>query len=237
VDLTVFNGSGQSSSCSTTVSFFDTTAPVLTCPEDITIGMNESLDPTNTGTATAVDACNSSVAVTYVDTVSPSFSLVGTNVVLRTWTAVDGCSNSSSCVQTITIAPAFAAHVDIQPQVCPNPFFPAGRSFGEGELPVSVLGNKLDVTDIVLTSVRMTRVPIDGGQEVDYIRPISAVIVDDAEPFLGNPCGCHTEGPDGIDDLSMQFSEPLITQAFGLANEPPGTFVELAITGSLTDGT
>jgi uncharacterized repeat protein (TIGR01451 family) len=83
----------------------DTTAPVITCPGNIT----RSNDPgvcsasINPGTATATDNCDSP---TVTGTRSDNQPLtapypVGTTTI--TWTATDGSNNSSSCAQTITV--------------------------------------------------------------------------------------------------------------------------------------
>ena len=87
----------------------DTTAPVISCPADITIECDESTDPdvnASLGTATASDVCDPNVVVSYTDNNIP---INGCEFVTeRTWTAQDECGNTSSCVQTIK-------HVDTTP--------------------------------------------------------------------------------------------------------------------------
>ncbi len=88
----------------------DNTAPVITCPADITIECDESTDPANTGTATATDNCDGSPTITYSD-------VTGAGTITRTWTATDACGNSASCDQVITIEdttpPAITCPADI----------------------------------------------------------------------------------------------------------------------------
>nr|MBN2276419.1 T9SS type A sorting domain-containing protein [candidate division Zixibacteria bacterium] len=66
------------------------------CPANLTIECDESTDPSNTGTATATDNCDSTPIITYSDSRSGG-------VITRTWTATDACGNSATCQQVITI--------------------------------------------------------------------------------------------------------------------------------------
>ncbi len=80
----------------------DGTAPVLTCPVDLTIECDESTDPSNTGSATATDNLDPSPFVDYSDVITPT----GCDeewTITRTWTAIDCAGNESMCVQTITV--------------------------------------------------------------------------------------------------------------------------------------
>jgi len=99
---------GNSSSCAQVITVEDSTPPVITCPDNITIECSASTDPSNTGSATAVDNCDVSPAVAYSDQVNG-------NVITRTWTATDACGNDSDCLQTITL-------IDTSPPTitCPN---------------------------------------------------------------------------------------------------------------------
>ena len=93
---TATDNQGATSSCVQTITVADNTNPVITCPADVQIECDASTDPSNTGQATATDACDESPTVAYSDEV------VG-DVITRTWTATDACDNVASCVQTITI--------------------------------------------------------------------------------------------------------------------------------------
>jgi hypothetical protein len=98
---TVTDDCGQSSTCVQMITIEDTVAPVITCPADITLQVGDSTAPSNTGSASATDNCDSSLDVTFADS--------GGNPFTRTWTATDDCSNSDSCGQAITIEGAGAA--------------------------------------------------------------------------------------------------------------------------------
>ncbi len=69
--------------------------PTITAPENTTIECDASIDPSNTGTATATDKCDRVLSATYEDVDN------GTSIT-RTWTATDGGGNSSTAEQTIT---------------------------------------------------------------------------------------------------------------------------------------
>ncbi len=120
---TATDACGNSSTYEQTITIVDETAPVISCPDDITVSCESSLDPEVTGMATATDDCNT-VNITYFDTwVSESCP----SVIERTFTATDLCGNTSSCTQTITItydlptisAPADAI-VECESDVVPN---------------------------------------------------------------------------------------------------------------------
>ena len=92
------DASGNFAECTQTITIMDDTDPVVTCPANITIACNESSDPSNTGTATAIDNCDADPDIAYSDAV------VG-DVITRTWTATDDCDNTGSCDQIITVEP------------------------------------------------------------------------------------------------------------------------------------
>jgi hypothetical protein len=102
VTLTVTNSSGETDEDTTQLTIEDTTPPVVSCPNDITIECDESAEPLDIGEATASDNCDVLPVISYSDVEVPG-SCPEEKTVNRTWTATDACSNSSSCVQTISV--------------------------------------------------------------------------------------------------------------------------------------
>ncbi len=93
---------GNTATCTQIITVFDDSAPVITCPPDITIECDESTSPDNTGYATATDDCPGEITLTYEDVFTQG-GCPQEGTIDRTWTATDVCGNSASCVQTITI--------------------------------------------------------------------------------------------------------------------------------------
>ncbi|MFH2057067.1 MAG: VWA domain-containing protein, partial [bacterium] len=102
---TATDACGNTAQCVQTITVEDNTAPVVTCPADVSVDCAASTDPGNTGNATATDNCTASPTITYAD------NQVG-NVITRTWTATDACGNSDQCAQTITITDTTPPTVD-----------------------------------------------------------------------------------------------------------------------------
>ncbi len=96
----------------TVLNFVDNTAPVITCPDDVTFECDAVGD---FGLATATDDCFTAPIVTHSDVETGDKC---ETTITRTWTATDDCGNSSSCVQTITIvdttAPVITCPDDVE---------------------------------------------------------------------------------------------------------------------------
>ena len=99
---TATDACGNSSTCDQIITIDDSTAPVITCPADVTIECDESSDPSNTGEATATDNCDGDPVISFTDSVTAGSCAAGGGIT-RTWTATDACGNSTSCDQIITI--------------------------------------------------------------------------------------------------------------------------------------
>jgi uncharacterized repeat protein (TIGR01451 family) len=108
VHIEATDGSSNNNGATKDVTFTvnDTTAPAITCPDNITT----STDPgvcyatVNPGTATATDNCDTSPTI--VGTRSDNQPLNATYPKGTTtihWTATDDAGNSSSCDQTVTV--------------------------------------------------------------------------------------------------------------------------------------
>ena len=119
-------------------------------------------------------------------------------------------------------------HIDIKPESCPNPINPNSK----GLLPVAILGSAdFDVSQIDVETIT-----------IGLVSPVKDNIADVATPHnpvtgVINPNDCSTEGPDGIDDLTLKFDMQEIVVALGLDIVPRGTVAMLVVTGNLIDGT
>ncbi|GEM_PF-1160477 len=107
------------STCDQTITIEGSEPPVITCPTDITVDCSASIDPTNTGIATATDDNDPSPVITYNDEITAG-ACANESVITRTWTVTDVDNNTDQCVQTITItdniAPSITCPVDIAVQ-------------------------------------------------------------------------------------------------------------------------
>jgi hypothetical protein len=114
---------GNTSTCSRTIVVTDNTPPLITCPVNVTIECDESTLPTNTGMASATDACDPSATITYDDQTTPG-TCPQEYTISRTWIATDDCGNSTACVQTIvvedTTPPVITCPTVVSPIECPN---------------------------------------------------------------------------------------------------------------------
>ena len=105
---------GNQTSAVQQISVVDAGHIELTVPPDVTVGCNDSLNPSLTGAASALDpdATGEPPVVTYADAANLD-ACTGAGTVLRTWTATDTCGNSVSVVQTITVSGSCAPRVII----------------------------------------------------------------------------------------------------------------------------
>lgn len=141
--------SGNIGYCQTTAVINDNLGPQLTVPSSLTQDCSESIDPTNTGLATAVDNCDGAVTVTYTDqTITGSRNC---RVIRRRFSAVDSRGNISFAFQNITIqdnlAPVFTTNVNDPGYIDPNPVT------AECAIPVAVTPAVMDNCDMNVTNV------------------------------------------------------------------------------------
>ena len=119
----------NSSTCVQTIIIDDSTAPVITCPVNVTITCTASTLPANTGTGTASDNCDGAPMVTYADVTTASPTCPQEYTITRTWTATDACGNTSTCNQTIIIDDSTAPGITCPANVtieCTATTLPAG---------------------------------------------------------------------------------------------------------------
>ena len=102
------DGAGNAVECAQTVTAIDTTAPVVTCPDDDVLPLDpETCEASATYTATALDACDGAFAESHTFTFDAPLS--------ESWTYsfTDGSGNTSACTQSViaedTTPPVFTA--------------------------------------------------------------------------------------------------------------------------------
>lgn len=93
---------------------YDTIAPIIKCPNDLVISCLDDDSPVFTGTADAVDACDTAITVRYNDDLQAGAC---DEVIYRTWTATDHCQNTTNCTQKITILDEEAPTITCPPSV------------------------------------------------------------------------------------------------------------------------
>ena len=134
----------------------------------------------------------------------------------------------------VTILPIMPS-LDIKPVSCPNAFKPRRQ----GKLPVGLLGTMdFDVANVDVTTIVLSRADGVGGSVAPLEGPRGphTVIADVGTPFIGEECECHEMYGDGIMDLSMKFSRPMVVDALELYGFMPGDEVPLVLTAYTSDG-
>ncbi len=105
ITWTATDGSGNTASCTQTVTVNDTENPVITCPASIAASTDPGIcaahvDP---GTATATDNCDTPVITATRSDGQPLTATYPKGTTTITWTATDSSGNHSSCSQIITV--------------------------------------------------------------------------------------------------------------------------------------
>ena len=77
----------------------DATAPVITCPANITVQCGDAVPAADITSVTASDACGTPT-VTFVNDVTVTAGC--TETITRTYMATDACGNTATCAQIIT---------------------------------------------------------------------------------------------------------------------------------------
>ncbi len=115
VTFTASDDCGNTVSTQATFSVTDFTAPVIDCPEDLTISCL-TYQTSNPVYPNPSDNCTaeSALSIDYIDDQSGLSNCVGT--VIRTWEVADNCGNTSTCAQILTITrldDSFCEDIDI----------------------------------------------------------------------------------------------------------------------------
>ncbi|TVR41635.1 MAG: hypothetical protein EA392_01295, partial [Cryomorphaceae bacterium] len=130
---------GNTTTETQTILVEDTTPPVITCPEDLTVECFENVPEADTELVDAFDNCSDVLITWEGDEVVGGFC---EGQVLRTYRATDECGNYAECIQTInyfTSAPVVEPVADVELEEC-NAEWPeltttyTSNCFGAGEI-------------------------------------------------------------------------------------------------------
>jgi uncharacterized repeat protein (TIGR01451 family) len=110
---------GNSATCAQSITVFDQTPPVITCPANITIDIQESTLPANTGNPVASDNCGGAPAITFAD-VTTAGQCSSAYIIMRTFTATDVCGNTATCLQQINVDGGCIVDLSLIKELDPN---------------------------------------------------------------------------------------------------------------------
>ncbi len=131
----------------------------------------------------------------------------------------------------------FDVSFDIKPTSCPNPFNPAGSVDITETVPTAILGTEeFDPPSQLNTGSLRIVVPSGGGLRGDtYVYPTQIGAEDVATPAEDTSrCQCTEDGPDGFQDLKLQFDADDIAAALG--SVWGGQRIHICVEGELLDG-
>lgn len=231
----------------TTISIVDNTAPVITCPADISVSCDQGVSPDLTGMATATDDCGSA-EVTYNDEIVEDGCPM---VIERTFTATDGCGLTSTCTQEIIVtydAPTITAPeaviiecaADAMPDLDGVDFTVAcdlegdlsvaGPILieGDGECDGSVWEFIYTVTDgcgEMAADTQMVTIE-NAGPTIEAPADIELICIDD---FVGNADDATASASCDF-DFALSISDPVLLDGLGSCN-----LTQYEVTYTVTD--
>jgi hypothetical protein len=193
---------------SQTITVQDTTNPVITVPQDITVQCSEVPD---NGVATATDNCDADVEVDFLKEERIDGECEDSYKLVRVWIATDNCGNYVTGSQTITVvdttAPVFAGVGDDAKIECPeSPVFSNPTASDNCDADVTITFEDNDQTDDCgLGSITRTWTATDNcGNSATASQTIT--IEDNVAPVIENVGDDYTvECP-----ASPVFSEPTV---------------------------
>ena len=158
VTLNVTDGSGNVSTCTTTVTVNDIEPPVITCPSNLNVNNTTGLcaAKVNAGIATATDNCTvSSVVGERSDNLTLN-DPYPEGVTTITWTATDANGLTASCTQTVCVTdnenPVITCGADIthtsDAGACTYSFIPSAPAATDNCPGVTVTGVRSDGLDL-----------------------------------------------------------------------------------------
>jgi hypothetical protein len=142
----------------------------------------------------------------------------------------------NSGTQTVVTEIDHKPHLDIKPGSCPNPVnVMNGAAMALAVVPMGLLGNAFDVTQVDIGTIRLSPVQLTAGTTVE-LSPVLISYADIGSPFDSEQCQCAALGPDGILDIAIHFDRQQMIDGFGLQALQNNTEFPLRVTGLLTEG-
>jgi hypothetical protein len=163
------DASGKSANCSVNVSVVDTTAPMITCPADVTVEQKAKEGTAVSLDVTVIDLCDPNPVLT-----SNKRDLYPPGTTTVTFTATDASGNSASCSVDVTVGDTTSPMI-----TCP------------GDVTVeqtTVEGAAVDL-DVIVTDLSDPN-PIVTSNELAMYPPGTTTVTFTATDSLGNSASC-----------------------------------------------
>ena len=218
---TATDSCGNSSSCVQVITVDDSLPPAVTCPADVTIDCGENTLPDSTGTATAIDNCDTAPTVAFND-VTVAGECPQEFTINRTWTASDECGNSTACVQVIVVQDTVPPSVDT---TCNQElhFYTSEGSTCPLESEISIFINAVNGIPIGATEewlVGNNVIPSLAGCISDNCGdPDSALVYVSSISVGGDSCNVTIEVIFNISDECGNFSPDIITYLINIHDD------------------
>ena len=239
--FTVTDGSGNTTSCSFTVTVNDADAPDITCPADVsaftdTTGCQAS--SVTLGTATSTDA-----SATITNDAPATFPLGDTTV---TWTATDTSGNSNTCIQTVTVTdnvdPTITCAADVVVEGCDGENVTLNTPTTNDNCGVTSVTNDAPATFPLGDTIVTWTVTDTSGNTATCEQTVT--VQDTTDPMIACPADITTDTDSGMDTAVVNYTAPVgtdnctatTTQTAGL---PSGSTFPIGITTNtftVTDG-
>ncbi len=94
---------GNSSTCIQSITVNDQTAPMITCPSNVSVSCANLVPGPNPSIVTALDNCGGTPTIIFGGDVITNQTCINRYQVTRTYRATDACGNSATCSQIITV--------------------------------------------------------------------------------------------------------------------------------------
>jgi hypothetical protein len=94
---------GHSATCTQTINVFDNTAPLITCPANVTVPCAVLVPAVDLTAVVTSDNCGGAATVTFVGDVVSNQTCANRFTITRTYRSTDACGNFADCNQTITV--------------------------------------------------------------------------------------------------------------------------------------